>query len=94
MATVTTTAHICRNFINGKWVESRGGTVERRNPANTDEVVAVVPLSTREEAREAIAAAKAAFPGLAGHHCSGARTHSGQGQIADGATKAGAGAHF
>src|SRR5271169_1896897 len=63
MATVTTAAHICRNFINGKWVESRGRTVERRNPANIDEVVAVVPLSTREEAREAISAAKAAFPG-------------------------------
>jgi acyl-CoA reductase-like NAD-dependent aldehyde dehydrogenase len=62
MATVTTAAHICRNFINGRWVESRGRTVERRNPANLDEVVAVVPLSTREEAREAIAAAKAAFP--------------------------------
>jgi acyl-CoA reductase-like NAD-dependent aldehyde dehydrogenase len=62
MATVTTAAHICRNFINGRWVESRGRTVERRNPANLDEVVAVVPLSTREEAREAIAAAKAVFP--------------------------------
>jgi acyl-CoA reductase-like NAD-dependent aldehyde dehydrogenase len=62
MATVTTAAHICRNFINGRWVESRGRTVERRNPANLDEVVAVVPLSTREEAREAIAGAKAAFP--------------------------------
>jgi aldehyde dehydrogenase (NAD+) len=43
-------------------VDSRGRTVERRNPANLDEVVAVIPLSTREEAREAIAAAKAAFP--------------------------------
>jgi len=36
--------------------------MERRNPANLDEVVAVVPLSTRDEVREAIAAAKAAFP--------------------------------
>jgi aldehyde dehydrogenase (NAD+) len=36
--------------------------MDRRNPANLDEVVAVVPLSTREEVREAIAAAKAAFP--------------------------------
>jgi malonate-semialdehyde dehydrogenase (acetylating)/methylmalonate-semialdehyde dehydrogenase len=32
------------------------------NPANTDEVVARIPLSTREEMKEAIAAAKAAFP--------------------------------
>lgn len=62
MATATTTAQICRNFINGKWVESKATrTSERRNPANLDEVVGLVPLSSREEAREAIAAAKAAF---------------------------------
>jgi aldehyde dehydrogenase (NAD+) len=63
MATATTTAQVCRNFINGQWVASRSGRVfERRNPADQDEIVAVVPLSTREEAREAVAAAKAAFP--------------------------------
>src|SRR5580698_2966082 len=63
MATSTTTAQICRNFINGEWVESSSGlTIERRNPADHNEVVAVVPLSTRKEAREAVAAAKAAFP--------------------------------
>jgi aldehyde dehydrogenase (NAD+) len=63
MATATTTAQVCRNFINGQWVASRSGRVfERRNPADQDEIVAVVPLSTREEACEAIAAAKAAFP--------------------------------
>ncbi len=64
MGTVTTTSatHACRNFINGEWVESRSGKiVERRNPANTDEVVATIPLSTREETRAAIAAARAAF---------------------------------
>ncbi len=63
MATATTTAQICRNFINGRWVESRSGrTTERRNPANLDEVIGLAPLSTREETREAIAAARAAFP--------------------------------
>jgi acyl-CoA reductase-like NAD-dependent aldehyde dehydrogenase len=63
MATATTSGQICRNFINGRWIESRSTrTVERRNPANLDEVVAVVPLSTREEAQEAVAAARAAFP--------------------------------
>jgi len=62
MATATTTAQICRNFINGRWVESRSTrTVERRNPANLDEVIGLAPLSTREETREAIAAARAAF---------------------------------
>jgi aldehyde dehydrogenase (NAD+) len=63
MATAVSTTPTCRNFINGEWVESRSTkTVERRNPANLDEVVGIIPLSTREEAREAIAAAKAAFP--------------------------------
>jgi acyl-CoA reductase-like NAD-dependent aldehyde dehydrogenase len=62
MPTATTTAQICRNFINGRWVESRSTrTAERRNPANLDEIVGVSPVSTREETREAIAAAKNAF---------------------------------
>ncbi len=63
MATATTTAQVCRNFINGRWVESRSArTVERRNPANLDELIGLAPLSTREETGEAIAAARAAFP--------------------------------
>jgi aldehyde dehydrogenase (NAD+) len=63
MSTATVTAPMCRNFINGRWVESCSGqTLERRNPANLQEVTSVAPLSTREEVREAIAAAKAAFP--------------------------------
>ena len=63
MASVATTGQICRNFINGRWVESRSTkVVERRNPANLDEVVGVAPRSTREETREAIAVARAAFP--------------------------------
>src|SRR4029077_20959864 len=63
MATATETATLCRNYINGEWVESKSPKiVERRNPANTDEVVARIPLSTREEMKEAIVAAKAAFP--------------------------------
>lgn len=64
MATAAATSTNARNFIDGKWVESRSKQVfERRNPANLDEVVARAPLSTREEMRQAIAAAKAAFPG-------------------------------
>jgi acyl-CoA reductase-like NAD-dependent aldehyde dehydrogenase len=63
MATVATSGNTCRNFINGEWVPSRSPrTVERRNPADRDEVVAVVPLSSAEEARDAVAAARAAFP--------------------------------
>jgi aldehyde dehydrogenase (NAD+) len=64
LTSTTVTAPLCRNFINGRWVESRSGqTIERRDPANTKEIISVAPLSTREEVREAIAAAKAAFPG-------------------------------
>ncbi|MGB0036674.1 MAG: aldehyde dehydrogenase family protein [Candidatus Acidiferrales bacterium] len=63
MTTATETGTLCRNFINGRWVDSKSAKiVERRNPANTDEVVARIPLSTREEMKEAIVAAKAAFP--------------------------------
>jgi alpha-ketoglutaric semialdehyde dehydrogenase len=63
MTTATETTTICRNYIDGKWVESKSPVmVERRNPANTDDVVARIPLSTRQEAKEAIVAAKAAFP--------------------------------
>src|SRR5580698_4490033 len=63
MAPQTIAATICRNYINGRWVESRSSeTLERRNPANHDEIVSVTPLSTRDEVREAVAAAKAAFP--------------------------------
>src|SRR5713101_4101912 len=62
MATATTTSQVCRNFINGRWVESRSTkTVERRNPANLDELIGLAPLSTREETREAVAAAHGAF---------------------------------
>jgi alpha-ketoglutaric semialdehyde dehydrogenase len=63
METLTETAQLCRNFINGEWVNSRTTKiVERRNPANTDDVVARVPLSTREEMKQAIFAAKSAHP--------------------------------
>ena len=62
MATATTTAQICRNFINGRWVDSASTrTVERRNPANLDELIGLVPLSTREEVGQAVASAKRAF---------------------------------
>ena len=61
-AAVTGVAH-ARNFINGQWVESKGTrTVERRNPANSDDVVGVVTLSTREETRTAVDAAVRALP--------------------------------
>jgi len=63
MASATATDQLCKNFINGEWVESKSTKIfERRNPANHDDVLARIPLSTREEMKQAIAAAKAAFP--------------------------------
>ncbi|HEX4003982.1 MAG TPA: aldehyde dehydrogenase family protein [Candidatus Acidoferrales bacterium] len=63
MTSVAITAPLCRNYINGRWVESRSTqTLERRNPADLSEVLSVSPLSTRAEVGEAVAAAKAAFP--------------------------------
>ena len=63
MATATSTVQVCRNFVQGRWVESSSSrTSERRNPANLDEVIGLAPLSTREETRQAVAAALATFP--------------------------------
>ncbi|MBD3350906.1 MAG: CoA-acylating methylmalonate-semialdehyde dehydrogenase [Candidatus Lokiarchaeota archaeon] len=51
-----------KNYINGKFVESKTDKVKfTMNPA-TDQQLAAVPLSTKEECYEAVAAAKAAFP--------------------------------
>jgi malonate-semialdehyde dehydrogenase (acetylating)/methylmalonate-semialdehyde dehydrogenase len=55
------TVEVVKNYINGRWVESKAK--ESRdvfNPA-TGEIIAKTPMSTKEETLEAIAAAKAAF---------------------------------
>lgn len=55
---------ICPNYIDGEWTPSRSGrTLERRNPADLRELIGYAPLSTREEVREAVAAAERALPG-------------------------------
>ena len=54
------------NFIAGEWVAAKSGqTFKNHNPADTREVVAEYPLSGKEDAAIAIAAAKSAFPGWA-----------------------------
>ncbi len=54
------------NFIAGEWVAAKSGqTFKNSNPADTRELVAEYPLSGKEDAAAAIAAAKAAFPGWA-----------------------------
>jgi malonate-semialdehyde dehydrogenase (acetylating)/methylmalonate-semialdehyde dehydrogenase len=55
------TVEVVKNYINGKWVESKAKeTREVFNPA-TGELIAKTPMSTREETLEAIKAASAAF---------------------------------
>ncbi|HEY3122375.1 MAG TPA: aldehyde dehydrogenase family protein [Vicinamibacteria bacterium] len=52
-----------RNFINGEWVASEATkSTLNLNPADTRDVLGQVPMSTAEETRRAVAAARAAFP--------------------------------
>jgi len=51
-----------RSFIGGKWIDSTSGkTIANINPANTNEVIGMAELCTREEARQAVDAAYNAF---------------------------------
>lgn len=49
-----------KNLIDGEWVGAAGG--ENINPSNTNDVVGVYAKANGDEAKAAIAAAKAAFP--------------------------------
>src|ERR1700749_505333 len=53
------------HFIGGKEV-SAPGVLESINPSNTDEVIAKFPEGTTEDVNDAVAAARAAFPGWSG----------------------------
>jgi betaine-aldehyde dehydrogenase len=48
------------NYIGGKWVESKGGTIESRNPA-TGELVARAAKSTSDDVASAVESAREAF---------------------------------
>ncbi len=54
---------ILKNFIGGKWRESKGGRIKDLNPADVSDVVADAPSSTAAEAAEACDAAANAFEG-------------------------------
>jgi len=63
MATATAAPPIRgKNLIAGRWVAADSRTLESRNPAHLDEVVGVFPQTGPDLAREAVAAARAAFP--------------------------------
>jgi len=53
-----------KNYINGKWVDSRSGeTFPSINPANKDEVIGLVSKSGREDVDQAVEAARKAYEG-------------------------------
>ena len=61
---MTVATRTLENFIAGQWVAaSSDRTIDDLNPADPDDVVARVPLSTADDARAAIAAAADAFRG-------------------------------
>src|SRR6266404_5790318 len=57
----TTTTPTFSNYINGEWVES-AHTFEKRNPANTDDLVALFSKGSPQDIARAADAAAAAFP--------------------------------
>src|SRR5947209_8477010 len=52
-----------RHLIAGRWLPQRGASFESHNPARQQEVVGVFPRATAEEANQAVAAAREAYPG-------------------------------
>jgi aldehyde dehydrogenase (NAD+) len=53
-----------RNYINGEWIEGAGAVVDR-NPSDLSDVVGEFAQADMAQAREAVAAAKRAFPAWA-----------------------------
>jgi aldehyde dehydrogenase (NAD+) len=51
-----------RNLIAGRWQPAKGAHFESHSPARESEVLGVFPSSGIEEARQAVVAARAAFP--------------------------------
>ncbi|OIK11360.1 methylmalonate-semialdehyde dehydrogenase (acylating) [Bacillus sp. MUM 116] len=61
MSVTKNDTEVLKNYINGEWVSSNSEqTLDVPNPA-TDEVIAKVPVSTKEDVAKAVAAAKEAF---------------------------------
>ena len=55
-----------QNYVDGAWVDAAGGeTYEKHNPWRPSEVTGVFQASGADDARAAVAAAAAAFPGWA-----------------------------
>jgi aldehyde dehydrogenase (NAD+) len=63
MTTATATRPVTgRHLIAGRWLAPAGRDFDSRSPADTDEVVGRFPRASAEEANQAVAAARAAYP--------------------------------
>jgi aldehyde dehydrogenase (NAD+) len=63
MRTATVASPITgRHLIAGRWLTPAGRHFESRSPAHRDQIVGVFPEAGREEASQAVAAARAAYP--------------------------------
>lgn len=51
-----------KNFIRGEFVEKKGESFEKRNPANIDELLGVFPHSDQNDIEKAVEAARLAYP--------------------------------
>src|SRR5207253_505230 len=51
-----------RHFIAGRWLVPSARTFDSTSPANFKEVIGVFPRGTKDDADQAVAAARAAFP--------------------------------
>jgi aldehyde dehydrogenase (NAD+) len=63
MKTATATVATGRHWIGGRWLGPGEQRFESRNPARTEEVIGVFPRGGVAESGQAVAAARAAFPG-------------------------------
>jgi aldehyde dehydrogenase (NAD+) len=63
MTTATTERIAGRNLIAGRWLPADGDRFESRSPADTADVLGVFPAGGKPAADEAVAAARAAYPG-------------------------------
>ncbi|WP_085505760.1 aldehyde dehydrogenase family protein [Thalassobacillus devorans] len=67
MVTTKNSPVTVNNFIGGQWVAaSEKGTIQRENPANIEEIVAITPDSTEKDADKAVEAAAKALKSWSG----------------------------
>jgi aldehyde dehydrogenase (NAD+) len=62
MKTATAAKITGRHFIGGRWLESSEKRFDSRSPAERDQIIGVFPRGSSEEAAQAVAAARAAYP--------------------------------